>query len=216
MNPEGTMTDSDSRCSGPIPLDMLEILMNGVFAFVMTLIVKNNIPFPSSSVTEDIQYFIEYFMGIVGDGFSFIFTFILLAVFYLLTFEMMRHIRRVTRIFVYLMFSFLLSIVFIPLTSLVWSISDKPIPYGVLFHTNILICGLILFFLWKYVCRNPDILTPDTTLVFSNNLALRIGIFPLTAMLGLIIDGQELSFGLIPIIVLYLLPIVIGTIYVDQ
>ena len=41
---------SCTGCNGVVPQDMFEILMNGVFAFVMTLIVKNNIPPPSATV----------------------------------------------------------------------------------------------------------------------------------------------------------------------
>ena len=203
------MNNSETRCTGPVPLDMLEILMNGVFAFAMTLIVKNNIPLPSGNVTEDVQYFIEYFLGTLFDGFSFIFTFILLAIFYMLVFEIMRHIQVVDRIFVYLMFAFLLTIVFIPLTSLLWRISDDPIPYGILFHANILIAGSLLFCLWNYVCRVPYLLLQETSKDFMKNLSLRIGIFPATALLGFIIDGQEISFGIVPIIMLYLLPITV-------
>lgn len=55
------MKGQDISCKGPVPQDMLEILMNGIFAFAMTIIVKNNIPLPSGNVSEDIYFFIEFF-----------------------------------------------------------------------------------------------------------------------------------------------------------
>ena len=44
---------------GTVPLDMLEILVNGVFAFAMTLIVKNNIPLPTSVPTEEFDFLVR-------------------------------------------------------------------------------------------------------------------------------------------------------------
>lgn len=195
-------------CKGPVPQDMLEILMNGIFAFAMTLIVKNNIPLPSGNVSEDIYFFIEFFLSIFFDGFSFIFTFILLAIFYILAFEIMRHCVFVDRFCVYLIFGFLLTIIFIPLSSLLWSISDVPIPYGILFHANILISGLTLLCLWVHIFKSPGIIRKSTTKEYINNLSFRISVFPLTALVGILIDGNEISFGIVPIIILYLVPIV--------
>jgi uncharacterized membrane protein len=207
------MNNSNTACHGPVPQDMLEILMNGVFAFAMTLIVKNNIPLPSGNISENAQYFIDYFARTFFDGFSFILTFVLLAIFYILVFEIMKHILFVDRIFVYLVFAFLLSILFIPLTSLLWSISDDPIPYGILFDANILIAGSLLFILWNYVCRVPHILNQCTSKEFMKNLSLRIGVFPVTALFGFIIDGQKISFWFVPIIALYLIPILVCICY---
>jgi len=207
------VSNRDPQCSGPVPQDMLETIMNGIFAFAMTIIVKNNIPLPPEGMTEDIQFLVSYFLSIFFDGFSFIFTFFILALFYVLVFEIMRHIKKVDRFFVYFMFAFLLSIVFIPLTSLLWSISDVPIPYGILFHTNIIISGILLYGLWNYACRDKNILTLDTREEYTKNLSFRIGMFPATAILGLLIDGQEISFELAPTILLYLIPIAICIAY---
>ena len=103
---------------GFVPHDMLEILVNGVFAFAMTLIVKNNIPLPTTVPTEDIAFLVRYLGTVVNEGIVFLFTFMILAVFYILFFEMMRHTRVVDRVVVLLTFGFILSILFIPLTSL--------------------------------------------------------------------------------------------------
>ena len=194
---------------GHVPQDMLEILMNGVFAFSMTLIVKNNIPFPSGTISEDIPYFINYFMSIFFDGFSFVFTFILLAFLYILVFEIMRHVTMVDRIFLYGMLLFLFLIVFIPLTSLLWNITDKPVPYGILFHANIIGCGITLIAIWMYSCKNYALLDPCCSCGFIQNLTFRIGVFPVTGIVGLIFDCQEISFAAVPLIILYLIPIMI-------
>jgi uncharacterized membrane protein len=210
------MTTDNPSCVGPVPQDMLEILMNGIFAFAMTLIVKNNIPLPSGEIVGNIGLLVEFFLTVLFDGISFIFTFILLAVFYILSFEIMRNVRSVDRITVYTVFAFLLSILFIPLTSLIWAISDEPVPYGMFFHTNILLCGLILFFLWTYACQTPEIIRKDSSAEYVKNLSSRIIVFPITALAGIIIDGSNYSFAAIPIIFLYLFPILFCVRYANR
>lgn len=194
---------------GFVPQDMFEILMNGVFAFVLTLIVKNNIPLPSSIPAEDFDFIAKYVNQIFNESINFIFTFAIIAVFYLLFFEMLRWIRRLDLFFVCVSFGFILSIVFIPLSSLLWSFSDMPMPYGVLFHINILCCGLLMYLLWRHASSKPGLLQADTADNTIRSITLRILIFPATAGIGLAIDGWDGSFGSIPITELYLVPIVL-------
>jgi len=212
---KGACKDPGSRtsCSGVVPQDMFEIMMNGVFAFVMTLIVKNNIPLPSAYNTEDFTFIQNYWDQISSESTNFIFTFGILAVFYILFFEMMRCIRVLDRYFVYISFGFILSIIFIPLSSLLWTFSDMPMPYGVLFHVNIICCGLLLYILWRHVSLDQRLILPETSREKVRNISLRILLFPLTGIAGLIIDGWDGSFGSIPISELYLIPIVLFVIF---
>lgn len=201
--------DTCTCCKGTVPQDMFEILMNGVFAFVMTLIVKNNIPLPSAIQADDFQFIATYVEQISSESTNFIFTFGLLAVFYILFFEMMRSIRILDRSFLYLSFGFILSIIFIPLTSLLWTYSDMPMPYGVLFHVNILCAGLLMFALWRYASHHQRLILPEISDQTIKNISLRMLLFPATAVAGLVIDGWDGTYGSIPITELYVIPIVL-------
>jgi uncharacterized membrane protein len=201
--------DSCTCCPGPVPQDMFEILVNGVFAFTMTLIVKNNFPLPSHIPADDLPFLIRYIQEISNDGTVFVFTFAIMAVFYLLFFEMLRNMRVLDRGFVYLSFGFLLSLIFVPLTSLLWTFSDVPIPYGVLFHANILLSGAIMIILWRHASRRERLLIPGTRDSTVASIRLRLFLFPATAVAGLFLDGWDVSFGAIPITVLYTIPIVL-------
>lgn len=194
---------------GIVPLDMLEILVNGVFAFAMTLIVKNNIPLPTSIPADELDFLVFYLIKIMNDGFDFIFTFMILAVFYILFFEIMRKTKHVNRMVVCLSFGFILSILFIPLTSLLWSLSDMPIPYGVLFHANVLLSGLLVLVLWQQVSVNPLLCNPETDERGARNFSWRLLLFPLTSVAGLILDGWNESYGAVPLALLYLIPVIL-------
>lgn len=205
----GTRDAPERLSRGMVPLDMLEILVNGVFAFAMTLIVKNNIPLPTSVPADELEFLGFYLVKILVDGFNFIFTFLILAVFYLLFFEIMRHTKLVDRTVASLSFGFILSILFIPLTSLLWTLSDKPIPYGVLFHANVLLSGVLLLILWWQISNNPLRSLPGTGRVDERNLCLRLLVFPLVSVVGLILDGWDVSFQTAPLALLYLIPFVL-------
>ena len=196
----------DDFCKGIVPHDMFEILMNGVFAFVMTLIVKTNIPLPQISASDDLVYLSQYLDMVSGDLLNFFFTFVILAIMYILFFEMLRNIRALDRYFVYLSFGFILSLIFMPMTSLLYSISDKPIPYGIAFHANILVTGLVMIILWKHASSGGRLLYIKTNPAIVRNISLRLVLFPVTAVAGLLIDSWVESFGLIPDIILYMIP----------
>lgn len=204
--PEGR---SCQCCPGPVPLDMFEILVNGVFAFIMTLIVKNNFPLPRQVNAGDLPFLVQYINQITSDGIVFIFTFIIMAVFYILVFEMLRHMRVLDRGFVYLSFLCLLSLVFIPLTSLLWTYSDVPVPYAVLFHANIFVSGVMMIILWRHASRWGRLLIPGTSPARVENLSVRLILLPITAVCGGFLDGWALSFGAVPIATLYALPVIL-------
>ncbi len=191
-------------CRGPVGQDMLEILMNGVFAFAMTLIVKNNIPLPTAEDAANVREIVEYLVRVCFDGFHFMFTFIILAVFYVLAFEIMRNIRLVDREFVYLEFLFLLAIVFVPLTSLLMSITDLVFPYALAFHVNIILCGTVLAIQWWHATDHRRLTIPEVSRIFAKDLYIRMLIFPATAVIGIFLDTGNLSQGNF----LYIFPVI--------
>ncbi|MDD1715502.1 MAG: TMEM175 family protein, partial [Methanolinea sp.] len=172
------------------------------------LIVKNNFPLPRNIAADDLPFLIQYIDQVTSDGIVFVFTFVIMAVFYILFFEMLRTMRTLDREFVYLSFGFLLSLIFVPLTSLLWTYSDLPV-YGVLFHVNILICGLVMIVLWRHASRDERLLLPGTREGTIRNLSQRMSLFPATSLVGILLDGWALSFGEIPITILYMVPLVL-------
>lgn len=197
----------ESICRGIVPNDMFEIMMNGVFAFVMTLIIKNNLPLPHVSNSDDWAYLLEYFSGgVFGDLVSFLFMFTIFAIFYLLFFEMLKHIRALDRYFVYLSFGFVLALIFMPLTSLLYAVSDMPVPYGIAFHANVLAAGIVMILLWKHASARQRLLYPATDPLHRDMITWRLYLFPATAVFCLLLDLWIPSYEILPETVLYIVP----------
>ncbi|PKG31088.1 TMEM175 family protein, partial [Methanoregula sp.] len=200
-------TGPDLLCKGIVPHDMFEIMMNGSFAFVMTVIIKNNLPLPHASDSDDWAYLAEYFSsGVFGDLVSFLFMFTIFAILYILFFEMLRNIRALDRYFVYLSFGFVLALIFMPLTSLLYAVTDMPVPYGILFHANVLVTGLVMIVLWKHASARQRLLYPATDPLRVDGISRRLYLFPATAAFCLFLDLLIPSYEILPETALYIVP----------
>jgi uncharacterized membrane protein len=208
-DPSGNAVISKEKKDGIVPKDMFEILVNGIFAFAMTLIVRNNIALPASVPTDELVFFGSYIGNIINDGTSFLFLFIIIAFFYIQFFEIMGYTRIIDREIVCLAFLFLLSILFIPLTSLLYALSAEPFPYGVVFHANVFITGILIFLLWRYVSATPALCVPALNPWIVRNLSLRMLLFPATAVAGMVLDGWAVSFSKVPAMMLYMIPVIL-------
>jgi uncharacterized membrane protein len=191
---------------GIVPHEMLEMLINAIFAFSLTLIIRSPIkqiiedPVAGSAVFHEINK--------MTYGINFLFIFMTLMVFYILFFEIMQNTRVNDWIVVYFSFGFILSILFIPLTTILWTISDRPDYFSLTAHINILIAGLLMVFLWRHISTDPVLCVPGTDTMF-RNLSLRLLLFPVTAIAGLFLDWWPDTFNFIPLGSLYIIPVVL-------
>lgn len=149
----------DTGYRGPVGIDMLETLVNGVFAFTMTLIVKN-IPLPTTATIQDTGLFVRFFIRVFVDTIEFMIVFIILAFLWILSFQILRWIRTVDLTFVCLVFFELLCIVFIPVTSTLFTFYSDYWYTSVLFGLNIFMCSIILVIQWRYLNIRSCLLEP--------------------------------------------------------
>ncbi|HWQ65602.1 MAG TPA: TMEM175 family protein [Methanospirillum sp.] len=149
-----------SSYRGPVGQDMLEIMINGVFGFSMTLIVKN-IPLPAAADIQNIDLILEFVIRVLSDGVEFIFAFIILAILWSLTFELMRWMKAVDLTFVSIELFGLLALVFIPVTSILHSYFGDDSTISILLGLNIIICSVILLIQWYYISIQNEIRATD-------------------------------------------------------
>jgi len=201
---------------GTVPQIVLEMLVCAIFAFALTLIVRTNVHLPSITTGKTIADITSVSLnGMLARGLNFLFVFIIISIFFILFFEIMRTTRENDGIVIGFVSLFILAILFIPLTSRLWAISDKPDIYGLIFHLNILISGLILLFLRKYLSAKPGLCRPGADPGLARNLSLRLLLLPVTAGAGLILDSWDIAFEAIPFAFLYIVPVILF-VYLSQ
>jgi len=217
---------------GPVGVDMLETLMNGIFAFTMTLIVKN-IPLPTAATIHDTGLFVRFFIRVFVDTIEFMIVFIILGFLWILSFQILRWIRSVDLTYVCLVFFELLCIVFIPVSSTLFTFYSDYWYTSALFGLNILLCSILLVVQWRYLnsrsyLLNPSMTVPDIptkgTLVRERirrlqqamkdnplvTLQIRLLIFPASALIWLI-----LTFVLPDLAMLSIIGVIILMMYIS-
>jgi uncharacterized membrane protein len=224
FTPSTCTEGSTDPARGPVGLDMLETLINGVFAFTMTLIVKN-IPLPKTTDAHNIELMIRFCMQITFDAIEFILVFIIIAFFWMFTFQILRWMKKTDMRFVYLTFFELLLIAFIPITSRLVTFFNDQTNISAAFGINIILCSLILIIEWYYISKRTTLLNDEASDMIKNAqsysflgnrisikydkkrkgpffaLRNRLLILPVASFIWIIVNTGDLHYALIPILI---------------
>jgi uncharacterized membrane protein len=137
----------------------LEALVDGVFAFAMTLLVVS-LTIPSIPKAKAAVELPVYISGMTQEFMSFIIAFLLLAVFWTVHHRHFHFLRTINSRVLWLNIFILIGIVLVPFTTSVsGDYSDVPIAV-ILFHVNLLAIGLLFLVHWCYITHVPGLIEP--------------------------------------------------------
>ncbi|NLD56567.1 MAG: DUF1211 domain-containing protein [Methanomicrobiales archaeon] len=188
----------------PISKLNLERITNGIYAFTMTLLVRN-IAFPEQTAVMSDAAIDMYIMTTVISVFNFIGAFIILGMFWLFYFQMFHRIRSVDFHFVHLHLLSLMIVVFVPFTQ---SFTDDEFGLSileVLFHFNYFALATLLIVQWHYAANNPALIEPGMTWPEVDFLQKKFLVPLVVSLLGIVLVLSGMQY----IDFLYLLPFVI-------
>lgn len=169
----------------PISKVNLERITNGIFAFTMTLLARN-ILMPDSGSITDILTFNNYFINTISSVIDFVGIFILLALFWMLFFQMFHRMKTCDYHFLHVHMLALMAVVLLPFSSAFTGLSQN-FPYADLFfQANYLMLGVILAYLWHYARSKPDLLDSGLTDRDALFLSRKCLVPPAVAVIGII------------------------------
>jgi len=188
----------------PIDKVNLERITNGIYAFTMTLMVRNiQTPAPGS-ITSD-PALAKFLVTTIFSITDFIGAFVILGMFWLFYFQMFHRMKTFDYRFLYLHFLSLMVVVFVPFTQSFASQSELVPSSNVMYQINYLILAFLLVWQWHYARSHPALLVPELTGADASFLAKKF-LVPLgVAILGIVL----LSAGVGYVDILYLLPFII-------
>jgi uncharacterized membrane protein len=134
----------------------LEALVDGIFAFAMTLLVTGLV-IPSISRTEAEAVLSERIAGMLPEFFSFLMAFFILASFWLGHHRQFHYIRIIDLWIVRLTLCILACVVLIPFTTSISGDFDNVRIAVDLFHVNLFILGSLFLVQWWYLVRTPEV-----------------------------------------------------------
>jgi len=188
----------------PISKVNLERITNGIFAFTMTLLARN-ILMPDAGSITNMATFDTFFDKSILTVIDFVGIFILLAMFWMLFFQMFHRMKTYDYHFLHVHMLALMAIVMLPFTSAFTALSQN-FPFADLFfQCNYLMLGLILAYLWHYARSRPELLAPGLTATDAQFLFHKCLVPPAVAVIGIIM----VVFGDRYLDLLYFLPFII-------
>jgi uncharacterized membrane protein len=142
-----------------ISKNRLEALVDGIFAFAMTLLVTGLV-IPQVVLSEAADVLPARIAAMRPELFSFLIAFFVLAAFWLAHHRQFHAVKTVDPGLVRITLLVLACIVLVPFTTNIsGDYSDVQIAVD-LFHGNMFLIGLLLLLHWNYLIRHPD-LTAD-------------------------------------------------------
>jgi len=194
--------------SEPVSKVNLERITNGIFAFTMTLLARN-ILMPDTGSITDVLTFVRYFVTMFSSVIDFVGVFIILAMFWMLFFQMFHRMKSYDYHFLHVHMLALMAIVVLPFTSAFTALSVT-FPYADLFfQANYLVLGMILLYLWHYARSNPALLDPALTDRDATFLSRKCLVPPAVALVGIIMVVSGMPY----LDLLYFLPFIILAIF---
>ena len=149
-----------------ISKNRLETLVDGIFAFAMTLLVLGiNPPRPEVSLaTAVLPSMIE---RLVPQVLLFILAFLILALFWLGHHRQFHFVSRIDPTLLWINILILISIVFVPFATDIAGDYPDVMDAVLLLHANMFIVGILFSVQWRHICRHGHLCepVPDTAIV---------------------------------------------------
>jgi len=162
-------------------------MVDGIFAIAMTILVLGiNPPKPAGSQAQAVLP--GEIFDLVPEVFIFVAAFLILATFWLGHHGQFHFVRAVDSRLVWINVLLLIPIVFIPFsTDLAGDYPEVQIAV-LLFHTNILIVGLIFAYHASYISKSMHLCDPETDMNFLQLHFLRSMLIPGVAVTAVIVS----------------------------
>jgi len=177
----------DERKDEKISRNRLEALVDGIFAFAMTLLVTGLV-IPRLSKTEEATGLAIRLAEMRAEFISFLVAFFVLASFWHMHNRQFRHVHRVDHGIMGITLMILVCVVLMPFTTNISGDYSGVQIAVTLFHSNM--CGLGLFFLlhWLYLTGHPDVTSVAIGSRDASKGVRRCLITPIIAVLGIVIS----------------------------
>lgn len=129
----------------------LNDLANGIFAFSMTLLIVN-IGIPHVPV-NDFAKLNEALLAMLPDVFRFVLSFSLLVFFWMIFQRQMKDVKYANSGIIYIGVLILLLVVFVPLSTQLYSEYDTSVAAMLVFNLNIFLIGVMFLLQWVFITK---------------------------------------------------------------
>ncbi len=189
----------------PISKVNLERITNGIFAFTMTLLARDIVTPDQYAKASTITVY-QFFSNTISSMLDFFGVFVILAMFWMLFFQMFHRMKTYDYHFLHVHMLALMAIVVIPFSSAFSNLGLEKYTFAdYFFQINYFILGIILLYLWHYASSSPHLREPLLTDEDAHFLFMKCLIPPVVAFIGILWVYADLE----NIEILYYVPFVV-------
>lgn len=196
--------DSKGREAGApsgFPKNRTESLTDGIFAFVMTLLVLS-LDVPAGAHDPSNAAVVAMLAGLVPNFYHYLLAFFILASFWVAHHAQLDRLRYIDRPFLWINIATLMFVTLVPFTvSLIGDYPDATFA-AIVFEVNLLVLGLLFAAQWRYATGSSRLVHPGTDVRRGNLRAMVVPVISAIAIL-LAIAGMTWStaiYVLIPLV----------------
>ena len=173
----------------------LEALVDGIFAFAMTLLVTGLViqPLPYSESATELPSLLA---AMHHQFFSFLIAFFVLASFWLVHHRQFHYVRIIDPALVQITLFILAFTVLMPFsTNVSGDYPDVQVAVD-LFHANMFILGTLFCIHWWYLTRNANLTSPEISAQDEANGMRRALVVPFVSFLGIVLSFASPSWSM--------------------
>ena len=188
----------------PINKVNLERITNAIYAFTMTLMIRN-LPTQGPGGIDTAVSLANHLTVSLYAVVDFIGAFLILGMFWLFYFQIFHRMKTFDFKFLYIHLLSLMVVVFVPFTSSFSSAGKMAEVGDLLFQVNYLFLAVLLVVAWHYARSHPELLVPELTSAESAFLAKKFLVPFAMAFMGIAFVVAGLGY----IDLLYIFPFII-------
>jgi uncharacterized membrane protein len=169
----------------------LESLLDGIFAFAMTLLVIGlNLP-DKVSVIQTPEYAVHFLLSLYFDFLHYVLAFLILGAFWVNHNIGVHPLRALNRGYVWLNVGLLLFVALLPFTTS-FSGDLSALSLGaIVFELNLFAIGMGMYFQWIYATGNYRLVEPGLDPNFIRHIGIRTLVVPVVSLVAILVALTE-------------------------
>ena len=179
------------QAEGPVTKVNVGRLTNSIFVFTLLFLFKN-IQMPTFGDVIGEGSSDKFGLTQLPDIMSFLLAFLILTMIWILAFHIFHMVTRIDRVYLYLHLALLMMLIMIPITSHYTVIFSGKSLFPIMFHSIMLVIGLLLFIEWFYISRSPVLFRDGTNGWQMRCITIKMLLLPVTAVAGILLASCDL------------------------
>ena len=191
-------SESSGSFAGYLTKSRLEALIDGIFAFAMTLLVIGLTIPDRANIIQTNEYAFQILVSLYGNFFHYVLAFLILAAFWVGLHIEFHSIRTIDKNFLWINLVTLMFVALLPFSTQYYGVFDDTAIGPIVFEANLLALGIGMSIIWWYATDQYRLIESETGYRHIRKISLRNITVPVVSIvaIGVAMAGSTWSSSL--------------------